>query len=252
MSSVDHAEFKKFNRGYDYWWDVNGPMSPLHEFNKARVEFLLQSIEKGSHELAGKRILDVGCGGGILSFSLARLGGNVTGIDVCPNAIAAAKEHKSKTNYDGNLNFFCVALEDIAKQEKKFDLVVLSEVLEHVNNFEDFLKTAVRCVNHENQNEESIFITTINRNLLSNVLMIGAAEKIFKVLPVGTHSYEKFLRPSEVENALRRSKFVTTKKAGFLPIPHLFPKPRLTFHLSSIFTAVNYAILARPVPKIKN
>ncbi|KNH03648.1 Ubiquinone biosynthesis O-methyltransferase [Perkinsela sp. CCAP 1560/4] len=254
MSSVDDAEHRKFNQAHSFWWDVDGPLASLHEFNSARVLFFSKHFANNLH---GQRILDIGCGGGILSISLARMGANVTGIDISSKSIEAATMQAQKSVYgSGSVKFHCTTLEEWTAQpchnRDAFDIVVISEVLEHVKGYQQFLKEAMTCVrrpvkegNKNTTEGGTLFLTTINRNLLSKLTMIHAAENLLGILPRGTHVYDNFIRPLEVKRALRKGNFRVVQTCGFVPIPHIFPKPRLTFAVSSVLTGVNYGMAAR-------
>ena len=254
MSSVDPCERAKFAQDHDYWWDPNGPLWSLHRFNDARVSFLSSHFP---NSLSGMEVLDIGCGGGILSYSMARRGANVTGIDISPETVAAAESHRSSGFCgSGEVNFHCATLEDWAAKcataEKRYDLVMLSEVIEHVTDYRAFLSAAIQCVRKPKQGVDNgkssggaLFVSTINRNPLAKLTMIDAAERCFGLLPRGTHAYEKFVQPQEVRSVLTNGRMEVVSACGFVPVPHVFPRPRITFSYVKGLTAVNYGMIAR-------
>ena len=249
MTSVDPAERAKFARDHAYWWDPDGPLWSLHRFNPARVSFLSHHL---GGSLAGLRVLDVGCGGGILSLSVARLGARVTGIDISAEAVLAATTEEARQRFgSGGAEFHCSTLEDWAAQcvtqRDRYDIVMLSEVIEHVTDYSAFLSSAAKCVKRPEGNSEggALLVTTINRNSLSKFAMITAGENFLKILPKGTHSYERFVKPQEVTRALGQAQMGVVASCGFVPVPHVLPRPRLSFSWVSGLTAVNYGMLAR-------
>lgn len=189
------------------WWDPNGHLFLLHQFNRNRIQFVRDGLAntgiiKGDTNLPlkGTKILDVGCGGGILSEPLARIGAEVTGIDTSLQLIDVAKKHALlDSDLLGKLNYVQTTVENFEKENKeKYDAVVASEVIEHVIDPQLFLKCCSAIVKPGG----SLFITTPNRTLLSWLSVIIAAEYILKYIPMGTHEWNKFISPEEVQRLL--------------------------------------------------
>lgn len=210
--TVDPKEHQKFHQLADSWWDKSGPFWPLHTLNALRVEWIQAQlgIAKAQVEspLKGLMVLDIGCGGGILSESLARLGASVTGIDVVEKNIHVARLHAAKENLD--IEYECVTVEAMTLQSRQFDIVFNMEVVEHVAELETFLRASQALVKPEG----SIFISTINRNILAFMIAIIGAEYILGWLPKGTHRYSLLRKPSEIENVLAQDNFVIKKTVG--------------------------------------
>ncbi|XP_071403964.1 ubiquinone biosynthesis O-methyltransferase, mitochondrial isoform X3 [Pithys albifrons albifrons] len=224
-SSVDSQEVKKFQLLAHKWWDEEGEYSALHSMNDIRVPFIrdtLLSMSSNYHlgnPLSGVKILDVGCGGGLLSEPLGRLGASVTGIDPLEDNIRTADRHKS---FDPvlakRIQYKSSSLEEIVEESMEtFDVIVASEVVEHVADLETF----IRCCSQVLKPEGSIFITTINKTQLSYVLGIVVAEKIMGIVPEGTHEWEKFVPPEELEHLLESNGFSVKTVNGMLYNPLL-------------------------------
>lgn len=208
-STVDDKDVRHHSQFSEDWWDTHGQLKPLHSFNPLRVKFVRDGLRNTGHKsinasrpLEGLKILDVGCGGGILSEPLARLGANVTGLDASLELIAIAEEHKKlDKNLAINLNYVQNVIEDWKEENKgKFDAVVASEILEHVIDPDLFLKSCSEVLKPNG----SIFITTINKTPLSFLGAIIAAEYVFKILPLGTHDWNKFISPEETRRILNK------------------------------------------------
>ncbi|XP_011641961.1 ubiquinone biosynthesis O-methyltransferase, mitochondrial-like [Pogonomyrmex barbatus] len=208
MSTVDSKELERFS-SWDktLWWNLNGPIHFLHFYNPFRIQFIKNGlinagfiVQNPDLPLEGIKIVDVGCGGGILSESLARIGAQVTGIDVEPKAIDAAKQHaKLDPDILKRVNYIQTTVEEFSQEQKEtYDAVVTSEVVEHVADPELFLKECVKMV----KPGKSIFITTINRTLTSWLSTIIITEYIMNRIPRGTHEWNKFITPHEVERIL--------------------------------------------------
>lgn len=188
MSNIDTTEVAKFDTIANQWWDLNGDFKPLHAINPLRLEFITNQIK-----LAGQKVLDVGCGGGILSESMANLGAHVTGIDMSANVLEVAKLHllESKLHVD----YQQTTVEDFASSHAaQFDAVTCMELLEHVPNPESVVKSCAQLVKPQG----AIFFSTINRNPKAYLQAVVGAEYILKLLPKDTHDYAKFIRPSEL------------------------------------------------------
>ncbi|KAJ8983395.1 hypothetical protein NQ317_010488 [Molorchus minor] len=206
-SSVDNEEIQHFEKFICEWWNEFGPMKPLHSMNKLRIPFIRDGLINAgalNHDdinnpkiLKNVSILDVGCGGGILSEPLARLGSNVTGIDASTNLVHLAQVHAKRNSLE--INYLATSIEEhSSKNVEKYDAVVASEVLEHVVEKEKFLEACAKCLKPMG----SIFITSISKTLLANFAVIFLAENTFQQLPKGTHQFEKFIEPSELQKML--------------------------------------------------
>jgi len=185
---ADAEEVAKFESLADQWWDREGPLKTLHEINPLRLDYIDQRAS-----LAGARVLDVGCGGGILSEAMARQGAAVVGIDLAQASLDVATTHARETGV--NSQYLCVAAERLAdEQPDNFDIVTCLELLEHVPDPENIVNACARMVRPGG----SVFFSTINRNLKSFLMAIVGAEHILRMVPKGTHEYEKLIRPSEL------------------------------------------------------
>ena len=186
--NVDLNEIKKFDEFAKDWWDPNGSMKPLHQMNPVRLQYI-----KAHADITEKNVLDVGCGGGLLSEAMARESAVVTGIDLSEAAINIAKQHAEKKRV--LINYQCTAIETIAQsQQEQFDVITCMELLEHIPNPAALLKACADCLKPGGQ----LFVSTLNRNIKSYFGAIVAAEYLLKMLPKGTHEYAKFIRPSEL------------------------------------------------------
>ncbi len=197
QQNFSQDEINKFNKIAPHWWDINGPMKPLHQINPIRTKFILDSLKLPN--LNSLEILDIGCGGGILSEALAKLGGNITGIDMSQEAINVAKLH---ADVSLNLEYHSISIEDFCSNNntKKYDVITCLELLEHVPDPKDFIKNIRFLLKPGGK----IFISTLNRNLKSYLMAIVGAEYILNWIPRGTHEYSKFIKPSELAKILRR------------------------------------------------
>ncbi len=186
--NIDHAEVEKFNALAHKWWDPTSEFRPLHEINPLRVSFIKSKIN-----LKGKTLLDVGCGGGILSESMAKEGAHVTAIDQGEKVIKIAQLHKLESKLD--INYKQLNIEDFCiKNKGKFDVITCLEMLEHVPDPASIVKACKSLLKPNGH----IFFSTINRNAKAFLFAIIGAEYILGLLPKGTHSYEKFITPSEL------------------------------------------------------
>ncbi len=186
--NVDPAELAKFESVADKWWDKSGEFKPLHEINPLRLDY----INKRS-ALAEKRILDVGCGGGILSEGLAQRGADVTGIDLAEANLVTARQHAEENKL--NINYQNIAVESLAaEQPGSFDIVTCLEMLEHVPDPASVVQACATLVKPGGH----IFFSTINRNPKSYLFAIVGAEYLLNLVPRGTHEYMRFIKPSEL------------------------------------------------------
>jgi 2-polyprenyl-6-hydroxyphenyl methylase/3-demethylubiquinone-9 3-methyltransferase len=206
--SVDPQELAKFDATSSGWWDSDGPMAALHRLNPARLAFIREAVERhfgprpaAEPLLDGRRVLDVGCGGGVLAEPLARLGGCVTGIDLVRSSLEVARQHA--LNEHLAIDYRLQSAEDVAAAGERFDLVVASEVLEHVENQEDFVATLARLTNPGGL----LVVTTLNRTPRAWVEAIVGAEWVLGWLPRGTHRWQRFVRPAELAGWLRQVGF---------------------------------------------
>ena len=236
MTTVNKEEIQKFSNLAEEWWDVNGKFKPLHMFNPIRIEYILDEISKHfklDREkkllLKNLEILDIGCGGGLISEPMARLNGNVTGIDASEKNIKVALLHSKQNNL--KINYLNKSPEQL-KDKEKFDIILNLEIVEHVENLDLYLKS---CFNLLKKNG-LMFTATINRTLTSYVKAIIGAEYILRWLPIGTHDWNKFIKPEELEKKLTDKNFTTNNIKG-LEFNPIFNKWKKSDNLS-----VNYII----------
>jgi len=207
LSTVDKDEIIQFSKLANDWWDEEGSMSFLHAMSQIRTKFIkLELIEKFNlkdkkNVFNGLEILDLGCGGGIASEPLSRLGGNLTGIDESQKLIDVAKQHSQ--NMKLKINYKCCNIESLSKFKKKYDVILALELLEHVNNLDYFCK----LITHLCKKNGIIILSTINKTLLSRMFVIDIAENILKKIPKGTHHYEKFIKPREIREIFSQYDF---------------------------------------------
>ena len=188
--NVDLNEVEKFNKIAHKWWDPSSEFKPLHDINPLRVNYINDLFP-----LNEKNILDVGCGGGILAESMARLGGNVTGIDQSDIAIKIAKLHAKENNL--SINYKLLNIEDFLKKDSnKFDVITCLEMIEHVPDPASIITSCAKKLKKNGR----LYVSTINRNLKAFLFAIVGAEYILNLLPKGTHHYDKFIKPSEVKS----------------------------------------------------
>ena len=202
--TINKKEIDKFSKLADEWWDPEGKFKPLHNFNPVRLRYIKNTIIKkfgnGSEKLPLKdiKILDIGCGGGLLSEPLSRLGATVTGIDASERNIKIAKMHLNKSKLD--IDYYCSSPEKFITKEK-FDVVLNMEIVEHVNNVDFFLLKSSELL----KKNGLMFIATLNKTLKSYIFAIIGAEYILKWLPIGTHDWNKFLKPDELINICKNN-----------------------------------------------
>ena len=196
IKNLDHDEVNKFDELAAKWWDKDGEFRPLHQINPLRVDF----IEERS-SMKDKRVLDVGCGGGILAEALSELGANVTGIDASENTIGVAKSHSRSIGSD--VIYIQNTIEEFISSHpnEKFDVITCLEMLEHVPSPNEIIKSCSNLL----KDDGNIFFSTINRNPRSYLFAVIGAEYILNLLPKGTHDYEKFIKPSELAKWIREA-----------------------------------------------
>ncbi|MBL8639584.1 MAG: bifunctional 2-polyprenyl-6-hydroxyphenol methylase/3-demethylubiquinol 3-O-methyltransferase UbiG [Alphaproteobacteria bacterium] len=208
--TIDSQEIQHFSQFSKEWWDIHGPYAPLHKMTRPRMEYLAQAWQKFGDErnFSGLKILDVGCGGGLVSESLARLKADVTAIDADSNAIAVAKDH-AKSQYL-EIDYRAVALEDLIEEKPQFDLILALEIVEHVSNPGDFIGLCSSCLAPGGL----LVLSTLNRTWKSFALGIVAAERVLSWAPAGTHDWKKFLKPSELAHILMNKDFELLDASG--------------------------------------
>ena len=212
-NTINKEEIEKFSRIAEEWWNPEGKFKPLHKFNPVRIEYIKDnilkdfSLEKKNKPLKGIKILDVGCGGGLLSEPLCRLGAEVTGVDASEKNIKVAKIHAKKTNL--KIDYFCSSPEKM-KASQKFDVILNMEIVEHVEDINLFLRS---CTNLLKKNG-IMFVATINKTLKSYLFAIVGAEYVLRWLPIGTHDWEKFVKPDDLTEILKKNNLTLTKLDG--------------------------------------
>ncbi len=216
MTTINKNEIQKFSNLADEWWDVNWKFKPLHQFNPIRIEYILNQISNhfklnrnDNLSLKGIRILDIGCGGGLISEPLSRLGAKVTGIDASEKNIKIAKIHSAKSKL--NINYIHSSPERLRK-DLKYDVILNLEVVEHVEDLNLYLKSCSELI----KNNGIMFTATLNRTLRSYVKAIIGAEYILRWLPIGTHEWVKFIRPEELETKLSKLNFEIVNTKGII------------------------------------
>ena len=197
MNTINKKEIEKFSKIAVEWWDPNGKFKPLHKFNPIRIKYIKDNIIKkfnlnsSNKPLKTINILDIGCGGGLLSEPMSRLGANVVGIDASKKNIEVAKFHAKKNKL--KINYICASPE-ILKIQKKFDVILGMEIVEHVEDINFFIKKSSELL----KKNGLMFIATLNKTLKSYMFAIVGAEYILKWLPIGTHDWNKFIKPDEL------------------------------------------------------
>ena len=239
MSSVNKKEIEKFSKIASEWWNPEGKFKPLHKFNPIRIKYIKENIietfklKNSSKPLLGINILDIGCGGGLLSEALHDAGAVVYGIDASKKTIEIAKNHAKER--DLNITYINESFNDfIESNDQKFDHVVCFEMIEHVDDQNQLIHHIGPLLNKKSK----VFFSTINRNLISFIFAKVVAEYVLKIVPKNTHTYDKFVRPSELNKMLQKNNFKTENITGlkFNPLSQ-------TFSLSE-FNKINYFLTA--------
>ncbi len=204
-NTINKKEIEKFSKIAEEWWDPEGKFKPLHKFNPIRISYIKNNIIQ-SFKLKNKnkplekvKILDIGCGGGLLCEPMSRLGADVIGIDASDKNINVAKLHAKKNNLD--IEYLCATPETF-KTDMKFDVILNMEIVEHVENVDFFLKSSSELL----KKNGLMFVATLNKTLKSYLFAIIGAEYILNWLPIGTHEWEKFVKPEDLTNILNKYK----------------------------------------------
>ena len=214
MTTVDKIEIEKFSKLAKDWWNPNGKFKPLHLFNPARIAFIKDKLtthfklkKDDEKPLKKLKILDIGCGGGLLCEPLNRLGAEITGIDASINNIEVAKLHSKEMNL--KINYIHCPPENL-NLENEFDVILNMEVVEHVSNVNLFIKNCSKLI----KKNGIMFVATINQNLKSYIFAILGAEYVLRWLPIGTHDWNKFLSPQDLENITNKNNFAIDETVG--------------------------------------
>tara|TARA_B100001123_G_scaffold51952_1_gene54075 strand:+ start:51 stop:776 length:726 start_codon:yes stop_codon:yes gene_type:complete len=214
LTTVDKIEIEKFSKLAQDWWDPNGKFKPLHLFNPARIKFIKDKLinhfnrdpysEKPLDEL---KILDIGCGGGLLCEPLSRLGAKMTGIDASNSNIEVAKQHCKEMNLE--IKYLKCSPENL-NLKSEFDVILNMEVVEHVSDVNLFMKNCSQLI----KKNGIMFVATINKNLKSYMFAILGAEYVLRWLPIGTHDWDKFLTPKDLELITKKNNFLSDQLIG--------------------------------------
>jgi 2-polyprenyl-6-hydroxyphenyl methylase/3-demethylubiquinone-9 3-methyltransferase len=241
--TIDEAEVARFAAIGAAWWDGNGPMRALHHFNPVRVAYLRDLLRQrltppgeGIQPLFGLDVLDIGCGGGLLAEPLARLGAKVTGIDPAAESLAVARSHAQSESLA--VDYRCISAAALAQSGARFDAVLAMEVIEHVRDMPAFVRTAARLVRPSGL----LVAATLNRTLKSFAFAILGAEYVLGWVPKGTHDWEKFVRPAELEGALQEVGLTVFDRTGVIYHPlfdawQLSPNMDINYMMAAEFLA---------------
>ncbi len=203
-NTLDKKEIEKFSKIAEEWWDPTGKFKPLHKFNPVRINYIKENLinefnlKNKKKPLSGLNILDIGCGGGLLSEPMARLGAKVTGIDPIKRNIEIAKHHLKKSKL--NIKYYNLSPEKF-KPKIKYDVILNMEIVEHVENVDFFINKSANFL----KKSGIMFVATLNKTLKSYLFAIVGAEYILKWLPIGTHDWEKFIKPNELISICKKN-----------------------------------------------
>ncbi|MBZ4020914.1 bifunctional 3-demethylubiquinol 3-O-methyltransferase/2-polyprenyl-6-hydroxyphenol methylase [Rhodobacter sp. TJ_12] len=238
--TIDPAEVAKFEAMAAEWWDPNGKFKPLHMLNPCRLDYITTQIAtqfgrdlKAPRPFEGLRLLDIGCGGGLLAEPMARLGATVVGADAAPKNIPVAKLHAEQSGLE--IDYRNCAAEDLAAAGERFDVVLAMEIIEHVADTQGFTNTCAELMNPGGL----MVMSTLNRNPKSYVMAIFGAERVMRWLPVGTHEWSKFITPDELYGLMRGAGLDPVDRKGMV-----FNPLGWSWSLSSTDLSVNYAAAA--------
>ena len=213
MKTINKKEIEKFSKIANEWWNPNGKFKPLHKFNPIRIKYIKENIIKSyklndsNRPLNKMNILDIGCGGGLLSEPMCRLGASVVGIDASKKNIEVAKFHAKNNKLD--IEYICASPETL-KLKKKFDIILNMEIVEHVEDINFFIKESSKLL----KKNGIMFIATLNKTLKSYIFGIVGAEYILKWLPIGTHEWEKFISPEDLIKISKENNLILEKLDG--------------------------------------
>ena len=215
MTTVDKTEIEKFSKLAKDWWNPKGKFRPLHLFNPARISFIKDKLishftlnPNSEKPLEKLKILDIGCGGGLLCEPLNRLGATITGIDASNNNIEVAKLHSKEMNL--NIEYIHAAPENLDLKSNTYDAVLCMEVVEHLKDVNLFIENCSKLI----KKNGIMFIATINKNLKSYIFAILGAEYVLRWLPIGTHNWDKFLTPQDLEIITSKNNFMANEIVG--------------------------------------
>jgi len=212
-NTINKKEIEKFSRIAEEWWNPEGKFKPLHKFNPIRISYIKQNIietfklENEKEPLKNIKILDIGCGGGLLSEPMCRLGAKVTGIDASEKNINIAKLHSKKNNL--LIDYFCTSPEKF-EMKAEFDVILNMEIVEHVEDVNFFLESCSKLL----RKNGIMFVATLNKTLKSYVFAIVGAEYVLRWLPIGTHEWDKFVKPEKLISILKKNNFKLEKIDG--------------------------------------
>ncbi len=213
-STINRGEIDKFSKIANEWWDPEGKFKPLHKFNPIRIQYIKENITKHFNinkknlPLRNLKILDIGCGGGLLSEPMSRLGAKVTGIDASEKNIKIANAHLKKSKL--KINYICASPESLKTTKEQFDVILNMEIVEHVEDVELFIKKSSELL----KKKGLMFVATLNKTLKSYIFAIVGAEYILRWLPIGTHEWEKFVEPSKLIEYGKRNSLKLEKING--------------------------------------
>ncbi len=214
ISTINRGEIDKFSKIANEWWDPEGKFKPLHKFNPIRIQYIKENITKHFNinkknlPLRNLKILDIGCGGGLLSEPMSRLGAKVTGIDASEKNIKIANAHLKKSKL--KINYICASPESLKTTKEQFDVILNMEIVEHVEDVELFIKKSSELL----KKKGLMFVATLNKTLKSYIFAIVGAEYILGWLPIGTHEWEKFVEPSKLIEYGKRNSLKLEKING--------------------------------------
>ena len=212
-NTINKKEIEKFSKIAEEWWNPSGKFKPLHKFNPIRISYIKENIistfniKDGKKPLENVKILDIGCGGGLLTEPMSRMGAKITGIDASERNIQIAKLHSKKDNLE--IDYFCCSPENFNPKEK-FDVILNMEIVEHVENVDFFLESCAKLL----RKNGIMFVATLNKTLKSYFFAIVGAEYIMRWLPIGTHEWDKFVKPEQLIKIQENKKMKIEKLDG--------------------------------------